>query len=378
MAPYYMIQISIAKDERREERSQAIMKALYENEKIVNITQMDGISSRIINFRVTSNHLPSLLAALDKMKIGVSYGIVDVIPIEATKPDDELKNQGKRKNMRGNSLPTELLKSGIRAQASPSFDYIAFLLIGSIIAGIGLATNNSVTIVASMLVSPLMGPLLGIVFGIVMKDMKLICTGALSEFIGIIITWGTGLLIGVVLPFLDPDSINLPQSEMTGRGEWRGLAYGLAIAIPSGIGVALSVVGNVVNSLVGVAISAALLPPIVNSGMNLTFGLIAPLWFENYEKRNIHLRISGISMLLFLLNVVVILCLGVCTLIIKRQAPVKKRGARYEGLPTIHREDVSARHLRRTSSYPPANQLWSRIKETNENEIGSLGRDTLV
>lgn len=46
-----------------------------------------------------------------------------------------------------------------------------------------------------------------------------------------------------------------------------GLFVGIAIAIPSGMGVALSVLGNNTSSLVGVAISASLLPPLVNAGM---------------------------------------------------------------------------------------------------------------
>lgn len=58
-------------------------------------------------------------------------------------------------------------------------------------------------------------------------------------------------------------------------GEAINLAVGLAIAIPSGIGVALSVLGNNTGSLVGVAISASLLPPAVNCGLNWGFALIS-------------------------------------------------------------------------------------------------------
>ena len=45
----------------------------------------------------------------------------------------------------------------------------------------------------------------------------------------------------------------------------RSLWVGIAIALPSGAGVALSVVGGNAGSLVGVAISASLLPPAVNA-----------------------------------------------------------------------------------------------------------------
>jgi len=46
-----------------------------------------------------------------------------------------------------------------------TFDYVCFCVIASILACVGLVTNNSVIIVASMLVSPLMGPILGFTFG---------------------------------------------------------------------------------------------------------------------------------------------------------------------------------------------------------------------
>ncbi len=52
---------------------------------------------------------------------------------------------------------------------------------------------------------------------------------------------------------------------MFDRGLLRGLGVGVAIALPSGAGVALSILGGNTGSLVGVAISASLLPPAVNA-----------------------------------------------------------------------------------------------------------------
>ena len=45
----------------------------------------------------------------------------------------------------------------------------------------------------------------------------------------------------------------------------RGIWVGMLIALPSGAGVALSVLGASIRPLVGVAISASLLSPTVNS-----------------------------------------------------------------------------------------------------------------
>lgn len=54
-------------------------------------------------------------------------------------------------------------------------------------------------------------------------------------------------------------------SEMLSRCEIHSLLVGIYIAIPSGAAVAISILGEKTGSLIGVAISASLLPPAVNS-----------------------------------------------------------------------------------------------------------------
>ena len=59
----------------------------------------------------------------------------------------------------------------------------------------------------------------------------------------------------------------LDSFEIQSRGTVWGLVSGLFTAIPSGVGVALAITGGGINALVGVAISASILPPIVNCGL---------------------------------------------------------------------------------------------------------------
>lgn len=75
--------------------------------------------------------------------------------------------------------------------------------------------------------------------------------------------------------------------------------YGLAIAIPSGLGVALSIAGDNSGGLVGVAISASLLPPAVNTGM--CWGLAASI--DNESDSQELARIGAFSLCLTLLNI---------------------------------------------------------------------------
>merc|ERR1712228_344597 len=195
---------------------------------------------------------------------------------------------------------------------------------GGCIAAIGLLTNSAVAVVASMLVSPLMGPIVGMTFGFVIKDRDMLWKSFRNELIGVIVCFITGAIMGfITAPIMnDPKNTELafgPNTQISSRGEWIALAWGAGIAAPSGVGVALGVSSDQVSALIGVAISAALLPPIVNSGLCLASALIfyidtdydmsiASKWFE----------IGYISMLLFIINWVLILIFGLATFRMKK------------------------------------------------------------
>ncbi|CAN0414429.1 unnamed protein product, partial [Hapterophycus canaliculatus] len=91
----------------------------------------------------------------------------------------------------------------------------------------------------------------------------------------LLICVGVGFLVGMVgVNFIEEST--WPTHEMETRGNAWGLLTGICIAIPSGMAVALSILSKNVNSLVGVAISASLLPPAVNTGLCLAVALVGP------------------------------------------------------------------------------------------------------
>ena len=53
-----------------------------------------------------------------------------------------------------------------------TFDFLMLLVLASMIAFMGLILDNTVVLVASMLVSPIMGPILAGIFGSVVGDEK--------------------------------------------------------------------------------------------------------------------------------------------------------------------------------------------------------------
>ncbi|GAB6028925.1 hypothetical protein CHUAL_004721 [Chamberlinius hualienensis] len=157
----------------------------------------------------------------------------------------------------------------VRAGTLITFDFVAMLLLATLIAGFGLMDDSTVSIVASMLVSPLMGPIMALSFGMVINDMQLMKLGLKAEIFGLLISISVGLFLGLVNgPWaLSWGKGPWPTGEMSGRGQIRSLWVGMLVALPSGAGVALSILGGNISALVGVAISASLLPPCVNAGI---------------------------------------------------------------------------------------------------------------
>ena len=221
-------------------------------------------------------------------------------------------------------LRVEQVKEQIQESSELSLDFTALLFIASILAGIGLITNSTVVIVASMLVSPIMGPVMGMTFGARVNDWALAKSSSYNEAVAILISVGIGAGIGFTASWSDGAQY-WPTDEMLSRGDKIGLVTGICIAIPSGMGVALSLLGNNTASLVGVAISASLLPPAVNSGICWAHSiLIRSGAIINTAGYNFG-QIGGISFALTVVNIVCIWISGMIMFAIKEVAPTKAK-----------------------------------------------------
>ena len=237
-------------------------------------------------------------------------------------------------------------------------------------AGVGLINDNTVVIVASMLVSPIMGPVLGLTFGSRIRDWPLVKNSLWHETLALLGCVLIGGLVGLCSCWFPFAEETWPTLEMESRGEIKGLITGIAIAIPSGMGVCLGILGGNTSSLVGVAISASLLPPAVNAGVCFVYAL-----FVHIERVDIpesgygaaELAILGaISFALTAVNIVCIWLAGIVMFEIKEVAPAKEKSAFWA------RDLKVARELNKSGSMselPPVN-----VNKISEGIRTALGR----
>jgi len=112
------------------------------------------------------------------------------------------------------------------------------------------------------------------------------------------------------------------------------LLLGVALAVPSGAGVAISMLSNNINSLVGVAISAALVAPAVNCGLCLSYAAagytLDPGHVDDVPENELeteYLKLGGISLALTVVNIGAIYVAGCLMFRLKEVAPLAEKQA---------------------------------------------------
>lgn len=196
------------------------------------------------------------------------------------------------------------------------FNYTTLLVLASVIAGVGLGSNSSGSVIASMLVSPLMGPVTAIAYGMSIGDWKMVRIAFTTELVSLMVCIVFGVIIAECMGWYFVDE--WPNEEMTSRCTWETFFAGIPIAFFSGLGVAVGLLDSQTNSLVGVAISASLLPPAVNAGMLFLMAIYDP------EKSLIWRGHAKMSLFLTIMNIVVVIVASMIMFRLKETLPIEK------------------------------------------------------
>ena len=112
--------------------------------------------------------------------------------------------------------------------------------------------------------------------------------GVLNEFIGIFLATFVGFLFGMIVCSID-ERYGVGEgltNEMLSRCELHSVLVGILTALPSGAAVAIAILGDNTGSLVGVAISASLLPPAVNTGVLWALACVYMIFQQDVTRYN--------------------------------------------------------------------------------------------
>ncbi len=168
----------------------------------------------------------------------------------------------------------------IQSDAIAGIDFYMMIVLSSIIAVLGLITNSAAVIIGAMLVAPLMSPILVMAHSIVLGDIPVLAKATESTIKGVL----AAVVIAAVV------SMVLPSTPITAEiiARTRPNILDLMVALASGAAAAYTISRkHLAAALPGVAIAAALVPPLTVVGYGLGYSLYS---------------VAGGAMLLFVTN----------------------------------------------------------------------------
>lgn len=151
---------------------------------------------------------------------------------------------------------------GMIQAAVPSFDYFILIVLSSIIASMGLLQDSAAVIIGAMLVAPLMSPILAVAMSMVIADLRTLWTAAEATIKGVVLT----IVVAIVMVLLSP--LTEPTNQIMIRTEPNLLDLTVALASGAAAGYAVAR-KQLAAALPGVAIAAALVPPLVVVGYGI-------------------------------------------------------------------------------------------------------------
>jgi len=190
----------------------------------------------------------------------------------------------------------------IRSGARPDVDFFVMMALAALIATLGLLQNSAALIIGAMLVAPLFTPILALSLGIAQGHARLLRLAIEAALKGIALAISVAVILTVISP------LRAVTQEIVARTQPN--LFDLAVALASGAAGAYAVARkDVAASLPGVAIAAALVPPLAVVGIGLAMG---------------DLSIAGGGGLLFATNLVAIVLAGAVTLLLLGFRPARR------------------------------------------------------
>ena len=191
----------------------------------------------------------------------------------------------------------------LRRAARPNINYFVLITLSALIATLGLLLDSPAVIIGAMLVAPLMTPIVSTAIGISFGDVRTLRISIESTLQGVLVAIFVAIVVARISPLQEMTSEILARTRP-------GL-LDLFVALASGLAGAYAIARKEVSdALPGVAVAAALMPPVCTIGIGLATG---------------NLTVAGGAALLFSTNLIAITLAGTIVFLLLGIRPPEER-----------------------------------------------------
>jgi uncharacterized hydrophobic protein (TIGR00271 family) len=239
-------------------------------------------------------------------------GMIALDPIETVVGDLARKAEHEAPGEGADALIWDELATRTGEDSQLTRTFLAFMILATLLASIGVITDSPITIVGAMVVGPEFGPLAGLAVGIVRKRRGIARRAAIALFVGFPIAIAATCLLTLLgrwAGLVHGDILSgRRQTEFIYHPGW----FSLITALVAGTAGMLSLASSKSAALVGVFISVTTIPAAGNAAVAAVLGD----WYE-----------SGQSLLQLAINLVGIVVAATITLTILNSRAESAGGA---------------------------------------------------
>jgi uncharacterized hydrophobic protein (TIGR00271 family) len=166
---------------------------------------------------------------------------------------------------------SRLAYSELRDASTPDRGYFIMIAVSAFIATFGLFLDSVAVIIGAMLIAPLMSPVLATGLSVARGDPKFLRDAVKAVAQGAVVALACAAVVAIISPEVAPGKEILSRMKPN--------LFDLAVAFASGVAGAYTFSSKDLSAaLPGVAIAAALIPPLSVAGIGIGFGNHAMVW----------------------------------------------------------------------------------------------------
>ena len=281
---------------------------------VFNVVHLEGASLKprgdVILCDVAREDASVVISELRALALG-EPGRISIEEVETSISEAAVLAEKAAKGSPADAVVWEQVESRTSESAELSFSFLAFMILATLIAAVGIMTDSQILIIGAMVVGPEFGPLAGFAVAVVQRRLDLARRSFIALAVGFPVAIAASFLLTVLLRALGP-----APDELSAIGHPATLfisdpnTFSVIVALLAGITGVLSLTTAKSGALIGVLISVTTIPAAANVGVAAAYG--------DWDEFSGALAQLGI-------NLICLTAAGVATLTVQRAVFVRRR-----------------------------------------------------
>jgi len=249
---------------------------LTESPVVVNVIQLEGASLKprgdVILCDVAREDASVVISELRGLGLA-EQGSIAIEEVDTSISDAAALAEQSARGSPADAVVWEQVESRTSESAELSFSFLAFMILATLIAGVGIMTDSQILIIGAMVVGPEFGPLAGFAVAVVERRLDL----ARRSFVALAVGFPVAILATMVLTLV-LRAVGTAPDELTELGHPATLfisnpnTFSVIVALLAGITGVLSLTTAKSGALIGVLISVTTIPAAANVGVAAAYG----------------------------------------------------------------------------------------------------------